>query len=452
MAWRNVFRDRRRAALVFASMSLGIVLFLSVTSLMNALSGENYFNAKYPYDFVCSVQNAASTEVIGLATGEPVPGAFDANVLEADEIEAIREQLQKTQGVTQIDAVRSAVCTFPLDEALWEPVLRAAYARISAQPVEQASMPDGEIQLSSGASYADFLQQIKAQAQQCSLRVYSISDPYLEQYNRTHTQPVDLEAFRQGKTCLIGSGAYEAMRGRQIALTAQSTGYDVPLTIGGIWDTPIISQVASARTGYLEGIYISEALMNQLDAHAAVERICLTVQVENEPAVKTVLETLETENPNAFSVSSKSDARAEQTNLIQTMQVLGGGLSLLLLLIGLLNFINVMFTCVLTRRREFAVMESIGLTRKQLFSLLAWEGLFYVIVTCALSLAVSAAVYTILAETITKLIPYAAFSFPSLPAVCIVVLLLAICLLTAAVMYRYSSHDSVTQRLRDTEE
>lgn len=452
MAWRNVFRDRRRAALVFASMSLGIVLFLSVTSLMNALSGENYFNAKYPYDFVCSVQNAASTEVIGLATGEPVPGAFDANVLEADEIEAIREQLQKTQGVTQIDAVRSAVCTFPLDEALWEPVLKAAYARISAQPVEQASMPDGEIQLSSGASYADFLQQIKAQAQQCSLRVYSISDPYLEQYNRTHTQPIDREAFRQGKICLIGSGTYEAMRGRQLTLTAQATGRSVPLTIGGIWDTPIISQVASARTGYLEGIYISEALMNQLDAHAAVERICLTVQVENEPAVKTVLETLETENQNAFSVSSKSDARAEQTNLIQTMQVLGGGLSLLLLLIGLLNFINVMFTCVLTRRREFAVLESIGLTRRQLFSLLAWEGLFYVIVTCALSLAVSAAVYTILAETITKLIPYAAFSFPSLPAVCIVVLLLAICLLTAAVMYRYSSHDSVTQRLRDTEE
>ena len=251
---------------------------------------------------------------------------------------------------------------------------------------------------------------------------------------------------------MIGSGAYEAMRGRQLTLTAQATGRSVPLTIGGIWDTPIISQVASARTGYLEGIYISEALMNQLDAHAAVERICLTVQAENEPAVKTVLETLETENPNAFSVSSKSDARAEQTNLIQTMQVLGGGLSLLLLLIGLLNFINVMFTCVLTRRREFAVMESIGLTRRQLFSLLAWEGLFYVIVTCALSLAVSAAVYTILAETITKLIPYAAFSFPSLPAVCIVVLLLAICLLTAAVMYRYSSHDSVTQRLRDTEE
>lgn len=451
MAWRNVFRDHRRAALVFASISLGIVLFLSVTALANALSGENYFNAKYPYDFVCSIQNAKSMQGISLTTGKASAGIPMPDVLREDEIQVILEQIRKTDGVTQADTVRSTEGTFPFDEALWEPVLREAYLRVSAQPVEEASVPDGELQLASGASYEDFIRQIKAR-EQCNLRIYSVSEGYIEQYNRTHTQPVDPAAFQRGETCLIGSGGYETMRGRQFLLTQQSMHRSVSLTIDGIWDAPVIAQVAAPKTGYLDGIYISEALMERLDAQAAVERICINVRPEAEPTVKAALEALEDEHQNAFFVSSKSDARAEGDALIQTMQVLGGGLSLLLLLTGLLNFINVMFTCMLTRRREFAVMESIGLTRKQLFSLLAWEGLLYVIVSSGISLAVSAAVYTILAKTILKLIPYAAFSFPVFAAGCIVASLLAICLLTAAAMYRYSLHESVTRRLRDTEE
>lgn len=451
MAWRNVFRDRRRAALVFASMSLGIVLFLSVTSLMDALGGESYFNAKYPYDFVCSVQNAARVQAVDPATGEAIPGGFDQAMLEEDEIQAILEQLQKTDGVTRIETVRSAACTFPFDESLWEPVLREGYWRLSAQPVEQVSMPDGELQLAPGASYEDFIRQIKAQGER-GLLVYNIGDGYLDQYNRTHTQPLDPDAFQRGELCLIGSGAYEAMRGRQFTLTAQANGRPVPLTIGGLWDAPVLSQVASPKTGYLDGIYISDSLMERLDPQAAVEKICLNVRPENEPAVKAALESLETKHQSAFAVSSKSDARAEQASFIQTMQVLGGGLSLLLLLIGLLNFINVMFTGVLTRRREFAMMESIGLTRRQLFALLAWEGLICVLVTCAIAFAASAGVYAILSRSIAAIIPYAAFSLPLLPAAGIAAGLLIVCLLTAAVMYRYSARDSVTQRLRDTEE
>lgn len=455
MAWRNVFRDRKRAALVFTSMSLGIVLFLSISSLMDALGGEQYFNAKYPYDFVCTIQNA-DPEAIDLATGEALAGVPSSGTLQKDEIQDILARIQKTDGVTHTDVIRSVTCTFPFDEALWEPVLREAYLRAAAQPVEEASAPDGEPHLSSKADYEAFVRQIKTQ-EKCSLRVYSLSDAYLKQYNRMYAQPVDLDAFRRGEICLIGSGDYVTMRGEQLSLTGKSTGDSAQLTIGGIfsWQNggPPISQVASAKTGYLEGIYVSNSLMERLDPQADVERICLAVRPEAEPAVKASLEAIVTSvEQGAFSVESKTDARADQETLIRTMQVLGGGLSLLLFLIGLLNFIDVMFTGVLTRRREFAVMESIGLTKRQLFSLLLWEGLIHVLVTCVISLAASAGIYALLSKTISKMIPYASFAFPDLPALSIIVGLLAVCLSTAAVMYCYSSHDSVTQRLRETEE
>lgn len=48
------------------------------------------------------------------------------------------------------------------------------------------------------------------------------------------------------------------------------------------------------------------------------------------------------------------------------MNVVGGGVSLIFIFIGLLNFINVMVTNVSTRLRELAIMESVGMTKKQI--------------------------------------------------------------------------------------
>ena len=74
------------------------------------------------------------------------------------------------------------------------------------------------------------------------------------------------------------------------------------------------------------------------------------------------------------------------------------------------------------------------------------------LVTCVISLAASAGIYALLSKTVSKMIPYASFALPCLPALSIIAGLLVVCLSTAAVMYCYSSHDSVTQRLRETEE
>ena len=59
----------------------------------------------------------------------------------------------------------------------------------------------------------------------------------------------------------------------------------------------------------------------------------------------------------------------------------GGLLSVILALIGILNFINSVITSVQTRRQELAVLQSIGMTGKQLKNMLIGEGLWYTAVT-----------------------------------------------------------------------
>ena len=46
-------------------------------------------------------------------------------------------------------------------------------------------------------------------------------------------------------------------------------------------------------------------------------------------------------------------------------------------LVGVLNFFNAVLTGIITRRREFAVLQSIGMTGGQLKKMLVLEGLLY---------------------------------------------------------------------------
>ena len=44
---------------------------------------------------------------------------------------------------------------------------------------------------------------------------------------------------------------------------------------------------------------------------------------------------------------------------------------------GLVNFSNIIITGIINRQREFATLESIGMTKKQINKLIVLEGLFY---------------------------------------------------------------------------
>ena len=74
---------------------------------------------------------------------------------------------------------------------------------------------------------------------------------------------------------------------------------------------------------------------------------------------------------------SRSDLLAEASDYIRGNRVIFGSISAVLLSAGLTNYFNVMVTGVLSRKREFAVMESIGMTRRQKRLLIAAEGAGY---------------------------------------------------------------------------
>ena len=57
--------------------------------------------------------------------------------------------------------------------------------------------------------------------------------------------------------------------------------------------------------------------------------------------------------------------------------VMGNAISLVIALVGILNFINSMVTAIVSRKKEFAMIQSVGMTKKQQQEMMASEEHFY---------------------------------------------------------------------------
>ncbi len=120
----------------------------------------------------------------------------------------------------------------------------------------------------------------------------------------------------------------------------------------------------------------------------------------------------------ASAQSAREAAQGTQT----TIRLVGNLLGIIFGVAGVLNLINTLVTTILIRRHEFATMQSIGMTRRQLRSMLVHEGLFYALGGRLLGLVFSVVLAFTLVQGLTSAIWYFTFHFtlclPWSPAWC----------------------------------
>lgn len=94
-----------------------------------------------------------------------------------------------------------------------------------------------------------------------------------------------------------------------------------------------------------------------------------------------------TENVNPeLDYESKSTYAGEFESMRSMFLLLGGALSFIVGLVGVLNFFNAILTGIIARQRELAVLQAVGMTGKQLRAMLIWEGLLYALGAAGLAL------------------------------------------------------------------
>ena len=83
---------------------------------------------------------------------------------------------------------------------------------------------------------------------------------------------------------------------------------------------------------------------------------------------------------------SKATYATEFESMRSMFLLLGGALSFIVGLVGVLNFFNAVLTGIIARRRELAVLQAVGMTGRQLRAMLVWEGLLYALGAAGLAL------------------------------------------------------------------
>ncbi len=78
------------------------------------------------------------------------------------------------------------------------------------------------------------------------------------------------------------------------------------------------------------------------------------------------------------------DAFSKETE--QKVKVLGNSIGFIIAMLAVLNFLNMMAAGVENRAREFAALESIGMTTKQIKKMLQTEGIGYAVISIFRSL------------------------------------------------------------------
>ncbi len=131
--------------------------------------------------------------------------------------------------------------------------------------------------------------------------------------------------------------------------------------------------------------------------------------------------------------------------------MVGSGAALVVGMVGILNFLNAILTGIMTRKREFAVLQSVGMTGKQLNRMLIAEGMVFAGSSVLITL-----VLTILMGPVTSSVLEGMFWFFSYHLTLTPILVVApVFLLLGAVIplisYHYVMKRSVVERLREAE-
>lgn len=151
---------------------------------------------------------------------------------------------------------------------------------------------------------------------------------------------------------------------------------------------------------------------------------------------------------NGISYTSRSILTQEFNDIKYTYVIAGGILSLLFAIIGVLNFVNVIVTSILSRQQDFSVMQSVGMTKKQTKKLLLCEGFLYLVWSFLLAAVVSVVISLLLIRPMAAGTWYCEYQFTLLPALAMFPLYAVIALLVPYQGIKVFFKKSIVDNLR----
>lgn len=419
MAIANLGRSRKRTVLVVLSMSLSLVLFNTIYTFSLGFDMDKYLSKFVDTDFLAGHVDYFNYQFIG-----------PENSVSERMIEAVEQRPEFLEGGRLYANIRDAeffttklldgmTTVEPLDEVTGS-VPSAVYG-LEDLPLSRLDVVEGEIDLE------------KLKTGKYILEGIDEDDNGQLRWEFSHREIGDKVILQN----------YKGTSDNRLENEFTEREFEVMAKVRMKYYTN------TCRVGWEYSWYLPAGVYKEMITEPGVMSYAFNVREGEEASTEAFLRDY-TENVDfLMNYSSKETSASEFEGTQRMVLTVGGALSLVIGMIGVLNFINAVMTSIITRRREFAMLQSIGMTRKQLLQMLMTEGVCYGAASGAVSLVLGALVSLAAVRNLTGQLWFFSYRFTLTPLLLVVPILVGIGLILPAVMMRSVERQSIVERLRD---
>ncbi len=432
MALANLGRNKKRTVLVICSLTLGLLL-LSVVYAKNAsFDVDKYVSQMVISDFEVKDSSIATNFSRYNPYGMTISEELLERIGALDGLEATGRLYSMTfrhsPGESALDNIRT----------YYEAEGRLSYI--------EATDP----------GYAESYYRMMDR-KECLAILYGIDglilDTFAEDYRMLEGN-FDREAFLSGGYVLVeaAGGMEESKKETQPTYSVGDrveilgTSYEVMGIVMSIHD--ITEGINEEEEAAFLSFYLPAETFREMYPDNTLRKFFFRVKDGAEEEAEQMLVDYREEKDRSLAFVSKTTLTEHYKEQTRANTITGFAISIIIALVGILNFANSMVTAIVSRQKEFAVIQSVGMTKRQLRGMLIAEGLFYAGATLLFSwilgtFAVAFGVRAMVAADWT-----ATFHFTLMPLAVCTPMLIALAVLIPYLCFKNLEKQSIVERLR----
>lgn len=420
MAQNNLGRNKKKVTIVTLSFALGIVLLNSVYTYVTSFDFD-----KFVADFSLTDFTVSDTTVINSYS------PYNTANVGSDFV----NQAESLSGLEDIGSV---------------------YMWTSKQPLSESDLARLQELAASSSDVANELGNYMVR-QEHGVNVYGLDD-FPAEYIQVLEGELDTELWKAGNGVyvtpmrMMGDGSLCLHRPGDRISVQQLDGTSKVYEVLAVVDIPKALETPLQVDMGVDYIFPAcEFMGNMVPADWSAMKTIFNVEDEHLPAAENWLKNYTTNTDTALDYFSKVTLRRSFDGMINMYRLVGGVLCAILALIGILNFVNSMTTSILSRHKELAMLQSVGMTGRQVKRMLMYEGIGYSALGFFCSLILSALGSLTVVRMMGAKLSYFTWYFTLTPVFLCIIPLILITAFVPLVCYNKMAQKTVVERLRVAE-
>ena len=434
MALANLGRNKKRTITVICSLTLGLVLLSCIYAKNASFDIDKYMSQTVISDFEVEDSSISST----FGTYNPYGTTISP------------ELVQKIDGLSGLEAtgrLYSQVFIHKIGTSALSNIQTYYNADDRLAYIEATDTGLAE-------AYHNMIN-----SGECTSILYGVDGLVLDTFaqdGRILDGSFDKEKFLSGGYVVMeaATGAEDAEKetqptysvGDMVELNGQQ--YEVMAIVA---DIPTITEGVNSSIQDFLSFYLPVDIFQTMYPDNTLRKLFFDVSGEYQPQAETMLIDYRNNVDKSLNFTSKSTLTEHYKEQTRANTVMGFAISLIIAFVGVLNFVNSMVTAIVSRQKEFAMIQSVGMTKRQLRSMLIDEGLYYAVSTLVVSYVLSALSILVGVKMMVAGDWTATFHFTLMPLVICTPVLIAFAILTPYICFKNLEKQSIVERLRATD-